>query len=244
MIPASAKSSSRLLTIEAKSIRLSWSALSGIVAAIHQSREIFMPAKLRSSEPSPFARKCRVAIKHLNLEDQVVIEPAATQDPNDTLRQQNPLGKLPALVLDDGQVIVDSRVIMEYLDTLAGGGKIIPQETDERFKTLTLAALCDGVMEASILLIYEKRHRPDREPHEGALNHQRAKIERTLNRLQETPPGFNPVSIGNIGLACALGYMDYRKQYDWRTAHPKLITWLDGFSAAAPAFGSAPHPDE
>jgi len=203
-----------------------------------------MPAKLRSSDSSPFARKCRVAIKHLNLEDQVVIEPAATQDPNDTLRQQNPLGKLPALVLDDGQVIVDSRVIVEYFDALAGGGKIIPQETDARFKTLTLAALCDGVMEASILLVYEKRYRPDREPHEGALSHQRAKIERTLNQFQEMPPATSPVSVGNIGLACALGYMDYRKQYDWRSAHPKLIKWFDNFSAAAPAFAAAAHPDE
>ena len=203
-----------------------------------------MSAKLRSSESSPFARKCRVVIKHLNLEDKVVIEPAATQDPKDTLRQQNPLGKLPALVLDDGQVIVDSRVIVEYLDTLAGGGKIIPQETDERFKVLTLAALCDGVMEASILLVYEKRYRPDREPHEGALNHQRAKIERALNQFQDNPLEITPITVANIGLACALGYMDFRKQYDWRSAHPKLIKWLDNFSAAAPAFVAAPHPDE
>ncbi len=203
-----------------------------------------MPAKLRSSPSSPFARKCRVAIKHLGLEDQVVIEPAATQDPNDTLRQQNPLGKLPALVLDDGQVLVDSRVIVEYLDSLAGGGKIIPKETDARFKALTLAALCDGVMESSILLVYEGRYRPDREPHEGALNHQRVKIERTLNRFQETPPAIEPVSVGNIGLACALGYIDYRKQYDWRSAQPGLIKWLDDFTAAVPAFGAAPHPDE
>jgi len=203
-----------------------------------------MPAKLRSSESSPFARKCRVAIKHLKLEDKVVIEPAATGDPKDTLRQQNPLGKLPALVLDDGQVIVDSRVIVDYLDTLAGGGKIIPQDTDARFRTLTLAALCDGLMEASILLIYEKRYRPDREPHEGALNHQRAKIERTLNQFQKNPLDITPVTVANIGLACALGYMDYRQQYDWRSAHPKLIKWLDDFSAAAPAFVAAPHPDE
>lgn len=203
-----------------------------------------MPAKLRSSESSPFARKCRVALKHLKLEDQVVIEPAATQDPNDTLRQQNPLGKLPALVLEDGQVIVDSRVIVEYFDMLAGGGKIIPQDTDARFKTLTLAALCDGLMEASILLIYEKRYRPDREPHEGALNHQRAKIERTLNQFQENPLDISPTSIANIGLACALGYMDFRKQYDWRAKHPGLIQWLDDFAAATPAFVDAPHPDE
>ncbi len=203
-----------------------------------------MPAKLRSSESSPFARKCRVAIKHLNLEDKVVVEPASTQDPNDTLRQQNPLGKLPALVLENGNVIIDSRVIVEYLDSLAGGGKIIPLETEARFKTLSLAALCDGVMEASILLVYEKRYRPDREPHEGALDHQRGKIEHALNWFQDNPLDILPTSIANIGLACSLGYMDHRKQYDWRSKHAGLVPWFDEFSAATPAFTAAPHPDE
>ena len=93
-----------------------------------------MPAKLRSSESSPFARKCRVAIKHLGLEDKVVIEPASTQDPEDTLRQQNPLGKLPAIVLDDGQVIVDSRVILNTSIHLPAAVRSSPRKPMPGFK--------------------------------------------------------------------------------------------------------------
>ena len=96
----------------------------------------------------------------LGLDGEIRIEPADTMNPADSVRQQNPLGKIPALVLDDGTVLFDSRVILEYLDHRAGGGRIIPTEASARFSALRLQALADGIMDASVLLVYEGRWRP------------------------------------------------------------------------------------
>src|SRR5258707_1322287 len=115
---------------------------------------------LRSSPASPFGRKIRIAASLLGLDREITIEPADTGNPSDSVRQQNPLGKIPALVLEDGMVLFDSRVILEYLDYRAGGGRIVPSDAAARFAALRLQALADGLMDASILLIYEGRWRP------------------------------------------------------------------------------------
>ena len=114
---------------------------------------------LRSSPSSPFVRKIRIAANVLGLERDIAIEPADTMDPSDSVRAQNPLGKIPAQ-LEDGTVLFDSRVILEYLDHRAGGGRILPRDADARFSALRLQALADGVMDASVLLVYEGRWRP------------------------------------------------------------------------------------
>src|SRR4051812_28741890 len=98
---------------------------------------------LRSAPPSPFGRKVKLALGILGLESDVTIEKADPTDANDTIRKQNPIGKIPALIAEDGTVIYDSPVILEYLDHRAGGGKIIPREPDARFAALRLQALCD-----------------------------------------------------------------------------------------------------
>ena len=115
---------------------------------------------LRSSPPSPFGRKVKLALGILGLENEVTIEKADPTDANDTIRQQNPIGKIPALIIEDGTVLYNSPVILEYLDHRAGGGKIIPKEPKARFAALTLEALCDGILDACILLVYEGRWRP------------------------------------------------------------------------------------
>src|SRR5262249_53249300 len=115
---------------------------------------------LRSSPASPFGRKIRIGASVLGLDGAIAIEPADTANPSDTVRQQNPLGKIPTLVLEDGTTLFDSRVILEYLDHRAGGGRILPRETAARFNTLRLQALADGMMDASILVVYEGRWRP------------------------------------------------------------------------------------
>src|SRR4029453_1228401 len=115
---------------------------------------------LRTSFGSPFGRKARIAVSVLGLDGKVKVEPATTQDPSDPVRQQNPLGKVPVLVLDDGSAIFDSPVILEYLDHLAGGGKIIPTDFKARIDALRLQALADGLMDASILIVYEGPYRP------------------------------------------------------------------------------------
>src|SRR5437868_6469912 len=109
---------------------------------------------LRSAPPSPFARKVTIAASVLGLSNQITVTSADTADANDAIRQQNPVGKIPTLVLDDGSTLFDSRVILEYLDHLAGGGKIIPREPKARFAALRLQAVADGMTDAQILIVY------------------------------------------------------------------------------------------
>jgi glutathione S-transferase len=140
---------------------------------------------LRSAAPSPFARKVRIALAVLGLND-VKIEPADTMDARDTLRQQNVLGKIPVLIGEDGVAYYDSRVILEYLDHLAGGGKIIPREAARRFAALRLQALCDGILDASILAIYEGRWRAPDKYEPKWLEHQAGKVQRALAELEKS----------------------------------------------------------
>lgn len=195
-----------------------------------------MTLTLRSSPPSPYGRKVLIAASVLGLADKIVFEQADTLDETDTLRQQNPLGKVPTLILEDGRALYDSRVILEYLDTLAGGGRIIPTETRARFEALRYAALADGILEAALLVLYESRFRPDQTPYGPWLDYQRGKIARGLAEAAATPPPIDPLTVAPIGLACALDYLDFRGQYDWRPVHPGLIDWLDRFAAAVPVF--------
>lgn len=194
---------------------------------------------LRSSPPSPFGRKVKIAAAVLGLKDRITVEMTDTMNPSDTIRAQNPLGKIPALVLDDGRVLYDSRVIVEYLDHLAGGGRIIPAG-EARFDALRLAALADGIMDAGILQVYEVRFRPEEKRHADWLAYQGEKVTRALATLEaETPAAAVAGSlpdVGQIGLACALGYLDLRFDGAWRAGHPALVAWLDAFEAAVPAF--------
>ena len=144
---------------------------------------------IRTSFGSPFGRKARIAVSVLGLDGKVKVESATTQDPADPLRQQNPLGKIPVLVLDDGSTIFDSPVILEYLDHVAGGGKIIPTEFKARIDALKLQALADGIMDASILIVYEGRYRPAEKHEQKWLDLQQGKIDRSLAALDASPPG-------------------------------------------------------
>ncbi len=194
---------------------------------------------LRSATASPFGRKVRIAAMLLGLDGRITIEPADAANPADTLRTQNPLGKIPALVLDDGQVLFDSRVILEYLDHLAGGGRIIPSEPKARFAALRLQALADGIMDASILLIYEGRWRDPAKHEPKWVEHQAGKVARGLAALEAAPPTRDATpNVGQIALACALGYQDFRFQGTWRKDHPRLVKYLDDFAAAVPAFAA------
>lgn len=191
---------------------------------------------LRSSPPSPFGRKVKIAAAVLGLSDRINIVAADTTDPHEMLRQQNPLGKIPTLVLEDGSTLFDSRVIIEYLDFLAGGGKIIPAGA-ARFPVLRLAALADGIAEAAVLQVYEVRFRPEDKRVAAWVEHQAGKITRSLAALEAAPPPLAALlDAGVIGLACALGYLDLRQGGVWRGGHPKLVGWLNAFSAHCPAY--------
>lgn len=193
---------------------------------------------LRTSPPSPYGRKIKIAASLLNLDKDIKVETADTNDPTDTLRNQNPLGKIPILVLPDGLTLFDSRVIMEYLDHLAGGGRIIPAEPGTRFKTLRLQALADGILDASLLLVYEKRFRPEERHERKWIDYQSEKVKRGLDVLEKDPPAIDATpNVGQIALACALGYQDLRFQGLWRKSYPKLVAWLDDFARRVPSFG-------
>lgn len=194
---------------------------------------------LRSGPASPFGRKVRIAASLLGLEDEISIERADTMDPADPVRRQNPLGKIPILILDDGTRLFDSRVILEYLDHRAGGGRIVPNEPTARFAALTLQALCDGLMDASLLQVYEGRWR-NADRHEPKwLEHQAGKVSRALAALDANPPALDGTPhVGQIALACALGYQDLRFAGRWRADHPRLVEWLDAFAAHVPAFAA------
>lgn len=193
---------------------------------------------LRSSPASPFGRKVKIAAALLGLSDRITIERADTTDPNEPLRTQNPLGKIPALILENGETLYDSRVIVEYLDALAGGGRLIPAGWG-RFEALRQQALADGVMDAAILQSYEARWRPEERREQKWLDHQQGKIDRALavaeSTLSTPAPTFH---IGHVALAAALGYLDLRFEGRWRQAHPKLVRWLEDFEGRVPAFAA------
>jgi len=191
---------------------------------------------LRSTLTSPFGRKVRMALEVFGLADRVTVVPANPLDENDTLRQQNPLGKMPCLVCPDGSTVYDSGVIIEYLQELSGGKRLLPVRGSARYKALTRARLADGIMDASILVVYDSRFRPGEAPSEKWLAHQRDKINRELAAFEAELPDPSKTNVVSIGLACALGYLDWRKQVDWRAAYPGLVSWLQRFSEHEPAF--------
>jgi glutathione S-transferase len=203
---------------------------------------LLMPT-IRTSFGSPFGRKARIAVSVLGLDGKVKVEPASTQDDTDPLRQQNPLGKIPVLLLDDGSTLFDSPVILEYLDVMAGGGRILPAEMKGRFEALRLEALADGILDASILQVYEGRFRPKEKHEQKWLDMQAGKVARSLAALEAAPPGLHsPPTVGEITVACALGYRDFRFQGTWRPDHPRLVKWLEDFAARVPSFAATAPP--
>jgi len=198
---------------------------------------------LRGSAASPFVRKVSIGISLLGLDDQVKTEPAETMSPTDSLRDQNPLGKIPTLLLEDGSALFDSRVILEYLDHVAGGGRIFPRDPAVRFPALRLQALADGIMDASILVIYEGRYRPAEHHVQSWVDYQAGKAMRALAELERNPPALSGApTVGDVALACALGYRDFRFQGAWRKDHPRLTAWLETFSQQVPAFAATMPP--
>jgi glutathione S-transferase len=191
---------------------------------------------LRSSPASPFGRKVKLSASILGLSERIQIVDADTLNPEDSIRHQNPLGKIPALILESGEVLYDSRVIVDYLDHLAGGGQIIPGG-EERFTALRDQALADGIADAALLQVYEGRFRSAEKHEPKWVEHQADKVQRGLAHAEVhlSVPG-QKLHIGQIALACALGYLDLRFGGRWRESHPKLVAWLSDFEARVPAF--------
>ncbi len=192
---------------------------------------------LRTSSPSPFGRKVRIAAGLAGLTGAIEIVAADTADPDGALAKLNPLGKIPVLTLSGGATYFDSRVIVEFFDHLAGGDVLIPASPAARFDCLTRAALADGVMEASILQIYEQRMRDPGKQDPAWLARQAEKAERGLAAFAAAPP-CGKRDAAHIGLAAALGYLDLRFEGAWRQRFPGLADWLEAFAAEVPAFAA------
>lgn len=192
---------------------------------------------LKSSGASPYGRKVRIGAALCGLAEQLRVEDTDTNDPADPIRRENPLGKIPALIRDKESTLYDSRVILEFLDWQAGGGVIIPPPGPQRFEALVGQALADGILDAALLQVYEGRFRPAEQQSARWLAHQADKVERALSVLETAPPPLgDPPHVGQIALACALGYLDLRFRGEWRGGKPALADWLDGFAASVPSF--------
>lgn len=184
--------------------------------------------KLYSNAASPFARKCRVIAHELGLKLEE-IRTLPMQDPE--FRRVNPLGKIPALVLDDGSVLIDSPVICEYLNHM-GGGKFFPgmsifRHSSGRWKALGLAALGDGIADAAVALRGLMGH--ESPAAEAARERQMAAVLAALDSLERVKFAKDP-TIGEISVACALGYVDFRlPDLDWKSSRPKLSAWYARF---------------
>lgn len=201
--------------------------------------------KLYYTPTSPFVRKVLVSAHELGLAprvETVLLRPSPTQaDP--TLSRENPLSKIPALVLDDGASLYDSVVICEYLDALAGGGRIIPPVSPARWEALRTQALADGVLDAAILVFYERLHRPKELHWTPWLDGQTQKAIQGLDALEAQAPRFGDApDIGQIAAACALGWLEFRAPFgDLRAGRPNLFAWYDRFARRPSMIATAPH---
>ncbi len=190
--------------------------------------------KLYYSALSPFVRKVRVAAMELGLDKRIELVTVATTPiaMSADLTKVNPLGRLPTLVTDDGDLLIESSLIVEYLDTLAGGGKIIPAKGPERWRVKRTEAMADGLMDSAILVRYETFLRPAEKRWPEWINGQQQKVYQSLDALEGQAWVFDDtMDAGKIALGCGLGYLDLRfPDLGWRKKCETLGRWYDAFA--------------
>ena len=190
--------------------------------------------KLFHAVASPFVRKVMVLAHETGLVDRLTLVSGATTPiaANPDLAQANPVGKIPALVLENGTTIAGSALICEYLDTLHGGERMIPASGDARWSVLHLQSICDGLLDAAVLNRYETMLRPEELRWSDWSAGQMDKVDRVLDVLDSATTGFGErVDLGTISAGCACGYLDFRYAgRDWRGSRPALAGWYAGFS--------------
>ena len=198
--------------------------------------------KLVASLTSPYARKIRVALAEKNLPFELEVDIPWLADTR--VPSYNPLGKVPALVADDGELWFDSPVIAEYLDTLAGPA-LLPADRLAALPVRQAEALADGITDAAVAAFLEGM-RPAERQDPAAIERQLGKISRGLTALearvaQRKGCAGEALTIADIAIGCTLGYLDFRFAHlGWRAAHPQLAAWADGLLARPSFTASAP----
>jgi glutathione S-transferase len=200
--------------------------------------------KLYYSPYSPYVRKVLVAAHEVGLADKIENVACAahpvTRDRN--IIAHNPLGQVPTLLLDDGTMLADSRVICEYLDDRAGGS-LFPRSGAERWRVLVDQTIGDGILTAALLSRYEVAARPPEKLWQDWLGGQMDKVETAIAAIEAVAPTLGDrVDIGTISFGCAFGYLDLRfPDLGWRDRHPKSADWYARFGAR-PSMVATQHP--
>ena len=188
--------------------------------------------KLFHSPTSPYVRKVLVLIAEAGIEGIELVAAAGTPvAPDAGVIERNPLGKIPALCRENGPTLYDSRVICQFLDS-SNNGRFYPDGA-KRWDTLTVEATADGILDAALLMVYESRIRPEEIRYAPWVEGQWAKIDRALDVLETRWIDHlnGPLEMGQIAVACALGYIDFRHgSRDWRKGRPKLAAWEASFA--------------
>jgi glutathione S-transferase len=199
--------------------------------------------KLYYSPTSPYVRKVSVIALETGLEANLEKVPTNVAAPDAALAAANPLAKVPALITDDGLILFDSPVICEYLDSLHGGRRLLPDQDPERWQTLRRQALADGLLDAAVLCRMET-FRPEAKRWSDWTARQWGKVTRALDVLEaETAAaGEEPFTIGDIAVGCALGWLDFRALgEDWREGRPRLARWYEIVAARPSMQATVPH---
>jgi glutathione S-transferase len=199
--------------------------------------------KLCYAAASPFVRKVMVVLHETGqLGDVEIMEVSTTPvAPSGDVSARNPLSKIPALELADGATLYDSRVICAYLDDRAGAG-LYPTGA-ARWATLTLEATADGIMDAAVLAVYERRIRPEDKQFDDWVEAQWGKVAGGLAALNTKWMDHlnRPMDMGHIAVACALGYLDFRHgDRDWRQSNDALAGWFDSFESRGSMIATGP----
>jgi glutathione S-transferase len=190
--------------------------------------------KLIGSLGSPYVRKVRIAMAEKKLDYEFVLENVWA--PETVIQQSNPLGKVPCLVMEDGGAMFDSRVIVEYLDTLSPVGKLIPANGRERAEVKCWEALADGVVDAAVLIRLERTQRPQTQQSPEWIARQMGKVDAGLKAmsvgLKETPfCSGTHYTLADVAVGCALGWLSFRfPEIDWREPYPNLAKLFDKLS--------------
>jgi len=186
--------------------------------------------KLRYSPTSPYVRKVTVTAIETGLDERIERVTTDIREPAEDFLADNPLGKVPALTTDDGLVLFDSPVICEYLDSLHGGHKLYPVAVPQRWRTLRLMALGDGILDAAVLRRMETL-RAAKEQSPTWIERQKVKVSRGLDMLEREVPRFaREITIGQVTVGSCLDWLDFRfPDEDWRIGRPMLADWYSMF---------------